>query len=244
MPEASILFASVVIFAAFFVRALTGFGAGLISIPLLVLLWDVKFVVPLQLLFEIGISAILLPKVWKDIDFKHVVNLCVGLFFGNMAGAWTLKHAETESLKTVLVGLVLFFSLYIAWTAKKPLDLKIGHSWGVVFGVVGGFFGGAFGMSGPIVVPYLAHEIRDKSKLRATIIAVFLLASTWTGVAHWKNGLYSAESFIAFAWLTPAFLVATLLGNWAHFRVDEILFRRVVAGVLFGSAILLGFGGV
>ena len=241
MNDPVILFASCILFVAFFIRALTGFGAGLISIPLLALFWEVAFVVPMELLFEIGISLLLLPKVWRDIDFTHVLNLAVGMFFGNFLGSFSLANFNGPLLKLVLAGLVLLFSIYLGVTARKPPQLNIPHRWGFLFGLFGGFFGGAFGMSGPIVMLYLTHQVPDKTRLRATVIALFFLASTWTVFMHWANGLYDAESFRVLLLLTPAFLVGTILGHHAHFRTSDLAFRRIVAGILFVSSLLLFF---
>lgn len=241
MTDPVVLFASCILFVAFFIRALTGFGAGLISIPLLALFWDVGFVVPMELLFEVGLSVLLLPKVWRDIDFKHVINLAVGMFFGNLIGSFSLANFNAPLLRLLLAGLVLLFSIYLGASARKPPQLNIPHRWGFLFGLGGGFFGGAFGMSGPVVMLYLAHQIPDKTRLRATVIALFFLASTWTVFMHWANGLYNAESFRVLLLLTPAFLIGTALGHLAHFKTSDSAFRYIVAAILFVSSLLLFF---
>jgi len=239
VPEPVFLLASAIVFVSFFIRALTGFGAGLIGIPLLALFWNVSFVVPMQLLLEIGISVLLLPKVHKDVDYRHVGNLAVGMFLGNLAGSLALASFEGRVLKPALAVVVLLFSIYLAVTTGRPNRWSIHPKWGFLFGLCGGFFGGAFGMSGPIVMLYLTQQIRDKTRLRATVIALFFLASSWTAVMHLANGLYSLESLRVLAILTPAFLCGTLLGHWAHFRVSEVLFRRIIAAILLGSSIML-----
>jgi len=50
---------SLIIFVAFFIRSLTGFGSALVSIPILALLFDLRFAVPMEALFEVGISILL-----------------------------------------------------------------------------------------------------------------------------------------------------------------------------------------
>ena len=171
----------------------------------------------MQLLFEVGISAMLLPRVWKDVDWKHTFHLLVGLFIGNVSGAMVLATLGDSILKTVLAVVVLLFSGYLAWTAEKPAPWNIPVKWGFVFGLVGGVFGGSLGMSGPLVVLYLSQQFTRKETLRATLIGVFAFAACWTLVVHWLNGLYTRESLTLALWLVPAFLVGTLAGNWAHY---------------------------
>lgn len=232
-----------IIFVAFFIRALTGFGAGLIAIPLLAMIWDLKFVVPMQLLFEVAISLILLPKVHRDIDYGQAGPVAVGLFVGNVAGAFALAFLANDILKNALAGVVLFFAVYLGATVKRPPAWKIPTRWGGAFGLVGGVFGGTFGMSGPLVVLYLAHQIASKTVLRATLIGLFFLASSWTALVHWYNGLYGLETFRVLAFLVPPFLLGTYLGHWAHSRTSELLFRIIIAVILLVSGLLLAFGG-
>ena len=94
-------------------------------------------------------------------------------------------------------------------------------------------------MSGPIVVLYLTQQFTRKETLRATLIALFAFASFWTVAAHWYNGLYTKESLTLGLKLVPAFLLGTFLGHWAHFRTSDVLFRRIIAGLLLVSGILL-----
>jgi uncharacterized membrane protein YfcA len=242
MLEDKLFWASLIVFVAFFVRALTGFGAGLIAIPLLALMYPLQFVVPLQLLFEMTISVLLLPRVWRSVDWPHIAGITAGMLVGNVSGSFILARVPNELLKGVLTALVLLFSGYLAWSAGGSTVVKLGRRWGVVFGLVGGVFGGAFGMSGPLVVFYLSCQVNRKDVLRASLIGAFGLASCWTLLAHAWNGLYSAESFRLMLKLLPAFLLATWLGHRAHVRVSEVLFRRLIAGVLLLAGLLLAFG--
>ncbi|MBL6765599.1 MAG: sulfite exporter TauE/SafE family protein [Verrucomicrobiae bacterium] len=244
MSDERLGWASLIVFVAFFIRALTGFGAGLVAIPLLALMYPLPFVVPLQLLFELGISGLLLPKVWREVDWAQVGRVAAGMLVGNVSGSFLLASVAPEFLKTALIVVVLLFSGYLAWIADRPAGFQIGRRWGVVFGLVGGVFGGAFGMSGPLVVLYLSCQSMRKEVLRASLIGLFGIGSIWTLTAHSFNGLYSVETFRVAVWLLPAFLLATWLGHRAHLRVSEVLFRRVVAGILLLAGLLLAGAGI
>jgi uncharacterized membrane protein YfcA len=244
MSDERLLWSSLIVFVAFFIRALTGFGAGLIAIPMLALMYPLPFVVPLQLLFELAISVLLLPRVWRDVDWPQVARVAVGMLAGNLSGSYLLANVANEFLKSVLIVVVLLFGVYLAWSAKRPAAFAIGSRWGLVFGLVGGVFGGAFGMSGPLVVLYLSCQFTRKEVMRASLIGLFGVSSIWTLCAHSFNGLYSTDTFRLAVRLLPAFLLATWLGHRAHLRVSEVVFRRVVAGILVIAGLLLAFGGI
>ena len=74
--------ASLIIFIAFFIRSLTGFGSALIGIPLLAMIFDLKFAVPLEALLEMGLSALLLQKIFKSINKSVIFPLIVGAIIG------------------------------------------------------------------------------------------------------------------------------------------------------------------
>lgn len=239
-----VLIPSLIIFAAFFVRALTGFGAALISVPLLALFFPIKFVVPMELLFEIAIGALLLRHVLHTVDFRHFGPLLVGVLLGSAVGAHILASFANDVLRIVLAVLVMAFAMYMARTAHRPLHLGISHRWGLLFGLGGGVFGGLFGMSGPLIVLYLAHQVDGKEQLRGTLILLFFVSSLWSAVLYYMNGLFHHEMFRVALYLSPAFLLATALGYIAHFHVSEPFFRIVIAVVLATSGVLLLLNGV
>ncbi len=56
-----------ILLAAYFIRGITGFGSGLISVPLLALFLPLKFVVPLILLLDFTASVVI-----GGLNFKRV----------------------------------------------------------------------------------------------------------------------------------------------------------------------------
>ena len=124
---------SLIIFVAFFIRSLTGFGSALVSIPLLALLFDLKFAVPLEALFEVGISILLMRKVYKAISKTTLVPLIIGTIIGSLLGAYILYSFANVFLKRMLgVAIILFalssirclrrfFAQLVGWGSSYPL---------------------------------------------------------------------------------------------------------------------------
>ncbi|MFC1664698.1 sulfite exporter TauE/SafE family protein [Pseudomonadota bacterium] len=230
---------SLIIFVAFFVRAFTGFGAALISVPLLALFYDLKFVVPLELIFETAIGVLLIAKVYKEINFKHLWNLLVGLLLGSILGAHLLANTPNRGLQIGLGFTVLILSLYMVRFAKRPIVWKISANWGILFGLLAGTLGGAFNMSGPITVLYLSHQAIDKTQFRATLIGLFFITEIWKTVLFTYNGLFVPEMLEMTLKLAPAFLAGTILGHLSHIKVSDKNFRYTLAAVLFVAGFFL-----
>lgn len=108
---ATILFSSLIIFFAFYTRALLGFGGALISIPLLAFLFPLKFSVPLEAIFEVILSLLLVKNELKHINYKVLIPLIIGSVFGTLLGTDVLKSYANVLLLKALGFMIIFFVL-------------------------------------------------------------------------------------------------------------------------------------
>ncbi len=235
----AILFASLIIFAAFFVRSLTGFGSALVSIPLLALFLDVKMVVPLEVLFEIGLSVLLIRSVYRQIRGRALVPLLIGAAVGTIVGVQLLSGVANITLKRALgVGIILF-ALQLLWQRDSGSPRDMPNAWGVAAGVTGGIFGGLFGTNGPPYVIYLTHKLREKEALRASLIGLIALDDIWRAGVYAFTGLYTREIITFAVFLIPALVLGTYVGHKTHLAISERRFRQLVAGILILSGLAL-----
>lgn len=231
--------ANVVVFSAFFVRALTGFGSALVSIPLLALLFDLGFVVPLEALFEVAISLLLLRRAYPAIRKQVLAPLVAGAVCGSVLGASLLRALANALLKRGLGLVIILFGVHVGFDAGLPTERALSPAWGLVAGMLGGILGGLFGTSGPAFVLYLAHRLRDKEALWASLIGLFAVDYAWRVCVFAMNGLLTREVLRYAVILTPALVAGTMAGHRVHVRMDERRFRKIVAAVLVLSGALL-----
>lgn len=239
--EVETIVAIIVVFFAFFLRGLLGFGGAMIATPILSNFYDLKFFVPVERLFQLALGFILLKSVYELADKKKIVLLFLGFLPGTYSGVWLLANYPNEKLRFVLAILIVLFSGYMYWTAQRPVVLKLANYWGPISGFFAGVFGGLFGIGGPMVLLFLAPQIETKERLRATMISLFTLTSAYSAVLYYFNGLYSAESLKLLAVLTPPFLIGSLLGFRCISFFSEKSFRILVAVVLFFAGSSLFF---
>ena len=164
--------ANVIVLIAFAVRTFAGFGGALLCIPLLALFYDLKFVVPVECTFEVILSVVLIPRLFKDISKGNLVLLLSGALVGSAIGIYGLKSFENETLKMFLgFGIIL---IALNMLRKDTLQsASISKNWGFVVGVFGGILGGLFGTSGPPYVAYLSYRKLEKHVFRATLVVLF-----------------------------------------------------------------------
>jgi uncharacterized membrane protein YfcA len=230
---------SLIIFVAFFIRSLTGFGSALISIPLLALIFDLKFAVPLEALFEVGISILLMGKIYRDISKTTLIPLIMGTIIGSLLGTYILYSFANVLLKRMLgVGIILF-ALSVLLNETRNTNNPVSSGWGLLAGAIGGVFGGLFGTSGPPFVMYLTYKLNQKEVLRASLIGLFAIDYSWRVAVYATAGLLTVEIFNFALMLTPAFVLGTILGHKTHFKINETRFRQIIALILIISGILL-----
>lgn len=230
---------SLIIFFAFLTRALTGFGSALISVPLLALLFELKFVVPLESVLEVGFTLLLIRKVYPDIHKPTLLPMIGGAVLGTLLGTYLLRTLGDVFLKRALGVFILLFAVYFWKEDRAEGSKNLSAYWGILAGAGGGVLGGLFGTSGPPFVAYLAYKLKEKEVLRATLIGMFAVDYTWRTAVFAFSGLISADLLFFALCLAPALVLGTILGQVIHLRVTERQFRKTVAGVLFTSGILL-----
>ena len=228
-----------IIFLAFLTRSLTGFGSALISVPLLALLFDLTFVVPLESVLEVGFTVLLISKVYPKIHKRTLLPMIGGAALGTLLGTHFLRTLGDVVLKRALGVFVILFALYFWREKREERGGNLSANWGVLAGAGGGALGGLFGTSGPPFVAYLAYKLKEKEVLRASLIGMFAFDYAWRTTVFAFSGLLTVELLTFALYLTPALIFGTIAGHRIHVRITGGQFRKTVAGILFISGILL-----
>lgn len=237
MPLADLAYATTVLMLAYFVRGITGFGSGLIAVPLLALKFPLPQVVPFMLLADFSASAMI-----GGIHFQHVAKdeirrLLPASLVGVALGTTLLVSLPATALLYTLAAFILVFALRFllpgagAFTPASTL-------WAYPAALTGGAVGGMFGTGGPPYVIYLSHRIRDKGILRATLsglffmeglirIATFLVAGLLLDIRVWLHALAAM----------PVVVAALYTGSHVHTRLSNTQMQRMVGWLLLGSAV-------
>ncbi len=238
-PVFGLIAGSVIIFAAFYIRSLTGFGSALISIPFLALVYDLKFAVPLEAVLEIGLSAMLFRRVYNSMHMKTILPLIIGAAIGSLFGTYILYSFTNIFLKRILgIAVVLFAVNMLIGNRDRPVR-SISSWWGVPAGAVGGVFGGMFGTSGPAFVMYLTYKLKTKEAFRASLIGLFAVDYSWRTGVYAAAGLLTMETVKMALFFAPALILGTILGHITHTNISEIRFKQTVAAILLASGICL-----
>ncbi|MBT9568084.1 MAG: sulfite exporter TauE/SafE family protein [Thiobacillus sp.] len=229
-----------ILLAAYFIRGITGFGSGLISVPLLALFLPLKFVVPLVLLLDFTASLVIGGFNFTRVKWTEIRILIPFSILGVVAGTHLLINLPPEPMLIALAIFVFVFALRSLLNLHG--DKQISRGWAVPAGLTGGTVGALFGTGGPPYVIYLNHRISEKSDLRATFSALFFAEGVMRIVSFLVAGLLLTPA----VWLTylgalPLMLGALYLGGRVHVGLTAGQMTRLVGLLLLVSSVTLLF---
>jgi len=148
-PE-QIAASAAILVVAYFIRGITGFGSGLISVPLLALFMPLTFVVPVILLLDFTASIVIGGVNRQHVRWREVLILIVPSVIGVVIGTHLLVNLAQAPMLIALAIFVFLFALKSLLNIHS--DKPISQAWAVPAALTGGTVGGLFGTGGP---PYV-----------------------------------------------------------------------------------------
>ena len=236
-----IILASFVVFAAYFLKALTGFGPAMIMIPFFAILYDPGTAITAATLYDFLAGMILLVSVRKQIQWKFVFSIFASLAIGAIFGSFLLGNVPDYWIKKI-IGITIFVFAIIILFQKNGNSVKVKgkkiQSLKYPVGAFGGFLGGFIGISGPPIIIYL-KMLYEKSFFRTQLIGIFFFGAGWRFILYRLNGIEFNLEYYAIAIFIFVMLAAAWAGTKLHFKVNEIFFNRIVSALLIVPSINL-----
>jgi uncharacterized membrane protein YfcA len=238
-PPDVLLLVALVVFAAYLVFGITGFGASPITIPVLVHFLPLAFVLPLAALLDLGSALALGFHTRRQADSRELVTLVPFTLLGLTLGVTLLLRLPRDA---TLVALGLFVCAYaVNLMLRRDTRRRLSRWWAAPAGIVGGLVGALFGMGGPPYVMYLAGRIAGPDAQRATISQMVILNVGLRVAAFAFAGLLASPAlWLAVAGLLPVAWAAVWVGHRAHLRLAPVTAGRIIAAALFmaGAALV------
>lgn len=226
------LLTSAILIVAQIVYVLFGFGSGLIAVGTLAVFFpDLRDVVVLLLLVNLPAELWVAWKTRKEVRWRPIAVLGIGIGIGIVAGAWILKHSEPDIILTILgVFLVItglaFLKLPAAGKCTPPI-------WAAPpTGLISGLLTGLFGTGGPPLIIWYHLASPHKAAFRGNLMTIFLLMTVIRVPSYLAAGLITPARMFSMVSVMPWVLLGAFVGNRLHLEVSETWFRRLVAGLL------------
>jgi hypothetical protein len=233
---AAVAGALVVLFFAYFVRGIAGFGSALIAVPLLVLWFPLAQVVPLIVLLDWLASVSQGLPHRRLIRWADLLPLLPFTLLGVVAGLHLHTLLAPDRLILALAFFVIAYGLY----ALLPFPpLRGGRVFAMPAGLLGGMVGSLFGTGGPFYVIYLTLRRLDKTEFRTTVAAIFVIDGFCRITGFVFAGFYTVTILAAFVAALPVAALALRMGGRIHLTISQKAFVRLVSLILLGSGAAL-----
>jgi uncharacterized membrane protein YfcA len=236
------LYLLLIFLVAGFTQGVTGFGFGLLAIPLLSLLIDIKTAVPLCSLLGMLITGYLTLRLRKHIDRRKILPLLFGCIPGVAAGTLVLKKAPAELLSLLMGIMLIGYALYRLYGKQQPRSIHA--RWGYVAGFFTGAIASAFSAGGPPTIIYTTLRGWDKDGIKATLSGFFLSGGLAVITAHAVTGLTTKLVMHYFFIASPVVMGGVFLGSLLYDRIDTGGYLRLLHWLLLAMGILMVWKGI
>ncbi len=228
-----------VLLVAYFIRGISGFGSGLIAVPLLALKLPLTFVVPLILLTDFTCSLVLGGLNFRLVAKDELKRLLPPGLIGVGIGTLLLVSLPKTPMLIGLGSFVILFALRnLLLAGREPKPVSTWWAWPAA--LTGGTVGAMFGTGGPPYVIYLSHRLFDKGQLRATFSGLFFLEGLARIAAFALSGLLiDMQLFLAYVSAIPLVLAALWVGSHVHSRLSNEQMLKLISLILLGSGFSL-----
>lgn len=223
-----------IILAGVFTQAATGFGLGLVAMPLLASLVGLDMARPLVALVGLVTAVSILIHYRTALRARAVWRLMLGSICGIPLGFFFLNQFDRHIVE---VGLGLVVITYAAYTLVGPRlpDFK-SHRWALGFGFVGGILSGAYNAGGPPAVIYANGRRWIPAEFKSNLQTYALMNLTFVAAGHFASGSYTPDVLATFLLVLPAVIAGLFLG----FASDQVLNARRFHYAVLGVLVIVG----
>ncbi|SFL71556.1 Uncharacterized membrane protein YfcA [Gracilibacillus orientalis] len=225
----------VIIIVASILQTSTGFGFSILATPFLLLIFEPREAIQINLFLSLIISGALITKILKDIDFKILRRVLLGSVIGLPVGIFTFLLIDITKLKlgVSIIILILTIMLILRFRVKqnKKRDLLVGG--------LSGSLTTSIGMPGPPLLLYFSGIGTQKEKLRGTTLAFYLFIYLISLIIQVIFAGTSKTVWISSGVALPLVLIGLYLGQILFKWINQNVFRIFTYIILLFTGIYL-----
>lgn len=232
-----------VIFAAFFLKGVAGFGNTLILNGGLAFIRENRFITPIDTLLGLPVNIFILFREWRYIRFNIALPMLISVAAGIVPGILLLDSVNDRILKSILGVVLLMISIDFFLGRKKvrkaeSSNKSVNQALIISTGFISGILMGLFGIG--VLIPAVLNRMGlDKRNFRGSLCFVFTAESIIRVTGYTMKGIINMDIFYNFLFLVPAAFAGVILSRIVDRKINDNMIRKIVIIVLIISAVLL-----
>ena len=217
-------------------RGIVGFGAGMIIVTSLAIIYDPITGVIMLSLLDIPSAIQLGPSIYRHTRWKVIFILLLSALPSIPLGVWVLSVSEPELMRRLISLFVLAFAILNAtgWQIRKTPNL-VTH---LFVGGLSGFLTGVAALGGPPIILFFLSLRYPKEVFRSSTLTFLILSSFFALIFYFGNDLITLRHFYIFLLATPIYLISMWFGTSIFKRVSERKFRHIAVFIIMIIALV------
>ena len=240
MPPADLLTPSLAIaagvgLAAGIMKGYSGFGTGLVTVPIYSVMFGPVNAVAMALLLDSLATAQLLPRALPQCNWRLVGPLIAAAVPTLPLGVHILVTTEPETMRRVIAAAVTFIALVMLSGWRYRGEQRPAASVGV--GALAGLVAGGTGMGGPVFVLYILSNREGAARNRASIILLAVMMVSYFFVVMLLNDAIRVETLWRTAVLAPVLIFGAWIGSRLFLGSSDVVFQRIALAFVLAVGI-------
>ena len=221
------------VLVAGFLRGFIGFGAALVSVPVISLAFGPHIAVPVVTIMGLPSTVQLLPDALRHAERTIVLPMALAIFVATPIGTWVLVSVDQGIMKIAIAAAVVILVSFLAvgWKLKD----KVSHGILLLAGAAGGLVQGAAGIGGPPVVAVALSRSGPPERQRGNVLGVMTAIVLSSLPPLFLYGLFTRQAIAIGLMLLPLYSISTWFGSRyfsgagrGHFRRAALIMLAII----------------
>ena len=224
-------------FLASTVFSATGFGIGMISTPIMLLVYEPQTVIVVAGTAGLGVGVWIISKSWRDVPFREILPITIAALCGAPIAVFILKTADSSVLSIGIAVLIILFAIgsFVKIEKEIPYSKQVGIAAGFIVGVLLP----TSGVAGSLVMLFLMTRNWERQTVRAAMAFFLVSLMAFTVVLFALYGLYTPLRLTLIGIVAIPAVIGFLLGAMLIKRINERVFGNLVIGIIIVSSIVV-----
>ncbi|MDP6511725.1 MAG: sulfite exporter TauE/SafE family protein [SAR202 cluster bacterium] len=233
--EATVI--AVMLFIGSTVLSTVGFGIGMSTTPVLLLVFDPQTVVVVVNTISILLFGLIIYQNRADIPVRTVIPWSLAGLVGVPVGVFVLSSASASLLRIGITVLIIVLTVITALNLQNVIPRW--RWFGFLVAAVVSALLNSLGIGGPLMALYILSQGWSRNAIRGSLAFYFVVVEASGVVGYGVTGLLTQERIV----LILITVIPVILGFWlATFlvkRMNEDVFRRAVVVVIVGTSLMV-----
>jgi len=232
------LLVAFIVFIAVFIQTASGFGLGLVGMPLLATIISLEIARPLIVAVAMLSRVIMLLRYRSSLTLNTSVLPIMGaMVVGIGLGFALFRQFDGRTLQVILGVFVITYAIYSLIAPQIP-ELT-GKMWAIGLGITSGILSGAYNSGGPPLVIYANGRKWSPIEFKSNLQMLAFVNGITSLLFHINEGNFTSTVINNWLYTIPAVILGSLLGFALDKYINPVIFRKVILVMLIGIGINL-----